>query len=108
MPLDLTDEETAVLARELSDITWSDRHPLSPRIKNAGGHSQEAPTATVPDQQPRRSRGSMSRRAGAGIGGAGRIAVYIGSGGLVYGGGRLLMRSFIWSENSHSNTAPFL
>ena len=33
MNLDLTDEEAAVLARELTDITWSDRYPLSPRIK---------------------------------------------------------------------------
>ena len=33
MHLDLTDEEAAVLIRELSDITWSDRYPLSPRVK---------------------------------------------------------------------------
>jgi len=31
--LDLTDEEAAALIRELADITWSDRYPLSPRIK---------------------------------------------------------------------------
>jgi hypothetical protein len=33
MHIDLTAEETAALARELTDITWSDRYPLSPRIK---------------------------------------------------------------------------
>jgi hypothetical protein len=33
MHLDLSDEETAVLIRELTDITWRDRYPLSPRMK---------------------------------------------------------------------------
>jgi len=33
MNLDLTDEEAAVLARELTEITFSTRYPLSPRIK---------------------------------------------------------------------------
>jgi hypothetical protein len=31
--LELSDEEAAVLARDLTDITWKDRHPLSPRIR---------------------------------------------------------------------------
>jgi hypothetical protein len=33
MNLPLTDEEAAVLTRELTDITWNDRFPLSPRIR---------------------------------------------------------------------------
>jgi hypothetical protein len=33
MNLDLTDEETAALIRELHDIIESDRYPLSPRIR---------------------------------------------------------------------------
>ena len=31
--LDLSDEEEAVLAVELTDITWNDRYPLSSRIR---------------------------------------------------------------------------
>src|SRR5262249_13102720 len=31
--LELSDEEAAVLARDLTNITWKDRHPLSPRIR---------------------------------------------------------------------------
>jgi hypothetical protein len=33
MHLDLSDEETAALIRELADITGNDRYPLSPRIQ---------------------------------------------------------------------------
>jgi hypothetical protein len=33
MQIELTDEETAVLIRELTDITFSARYFLSPRIK---------------------------------------------------------------------------
>jgi hypothetical protein len=33
MHLDLTDEETAALTKELHDIVGSDRYPLSPRIR---------------------------------------------------------------------------
>jgi hypothetical protein len=33
MNLELTDEETAVLARELDAIIRNDRYPLSPRIR---------------------------------------------------------------------------
>jgi hypothetical protein len=33
MHLDLTDEETAALIRELYDIIESDRYPFSPRIR---------------------------------------------------------------------------
>jgi hypothetical protein len=33
MNLDLTDDEAAALIRELTDITWNDRYPLSPRIR---------------------------------------------------------------------------
>jgi hypothetical protein len=33
MHLDLSDEETAALIRELTDITGNDRYPLSPRIR---------------------------------------------------------------------------
>jgi len=33
MYLDLTDQETAVLTHELTDITWNDRYPLSSRIR---------------------------------------------------------------------------
>jgi hypothetical protein len=33
MNRDLTDEEAAVLARELTDIMWNDRYPLSPASK---------------------------------------------------------------------------
>jgi len=34
MHLDLTDEETTVLIRELTDITFGARYFLSPRIKS--------------------------------------------------------------------------
>jgi hypothetical protein len=33
MHLDLTDEETAALAKELHDIVENDRYPFSPRIR---------------------------------------------------------------------------
>jgi hypothetical protein len=33
MHIDLTDEETAALTKELHDIVESDRYPLSPRIR---------------------------------------------------------------------------
>jgi hypothetical protein len=33
MHLDLSDEETAALIKELADITGNDRYPLSPRIQ---------------------------------------------------------------------------
>jgi hypothetical protein len=33
MNLDLSDEETAALARELDDIVENDRYPFSPRIR---------------------------------------------------------------------------
>jgi hypothetical protein len=33
MHLDLTDEETAALTKELADITGNDRYPFSPRIQ---------------------------------------------------------------------------
>jgi hypothetical protein len=33
MPLDLTDDETAALARLLSETIEGDRYPLSPRIQ---------------------------------------------------------------------------
>jgi hypothetical protein len=33
MHIELTDEEVAILRRELTDITFSDRYPLSPHIK---------------------------------------------------------------------------
>jgi hypothetical protein len=35
--LDLTDEETAALTKELHDIVESDRYPLSPRIRTLRG-----------------------------------------------------------------------
>jgi len=37
MNLDLTDEETAALIRELADTTGNDRFPLSPRIRALSG-----------------------------------------------------------------------
>ena len=36
MNLELTDEETAVLARELDAIIRNDRYPLSPRVQALG------------------------------------------------------------------------
>jgi hypothetical protein len=33
MKLDLSDEESAALIRELADITGNDRYPFSPRIR---------------------------------------------------------------------------
>jgi hypothetical protein len=33
MRIDLTDEETAALSRELTDVTGNDRCPLSPRVQ---------------------------------------------------------------------------
>jgi len=37
MNIELTDEETAALIRELNEIVWSDRYFLSPRIKTLEG-----------------------------------------------------------------------
>jgi hypothetical protein len=37
MHLDLTDEETAALVKELADITGNDRYPFSPRIRTLRG-----------------------------------------------------------------------
>jgi hypothetical protein len=37
MHLDLTDEETAALTRELHDIVERDRYPFSPRIRTLRG-----------------------------------------------------------------------
>jgi len=33
MQLDLNEEETAALVRELPELTFNDRYPLSPRIR---------------------------------------------------------------------------
>jgi hypothetical protein len=37
MHLDLTDEETAALTRELHEIVENDRYPFSPRIRTLRG-----------------------------------------------------------------------
>lgn len=44
MPLDLTEEETAALARLLSRTIDDDRYPLSPRIQTLKGILSEGPT----------------------------------------------------------------
>jgi len=33
MPVDLSDAESAVLTKELDDITRNDRYPFSPRVR---------------------------------------------------------------------------
>jgi hypothetical protein len=48
MHLDLSDEETAALIRELADITGNDRYPVSPRIRTL--------TAILAELRPQRAR----------------------------------------------------
>ena len=69
MHLELSDEETAALIRELHDIVESDRFPLSPRIRTLQGilDKLEPPPAREPLPQtkhyepPRFIRGRRRR-----------------------------------------------
>jgi hypothetical protein len=53
MQLDLTDEETTALLRELNAIIDNDRYPLSPRIRTLRGIRAKFPAAP-PDPPPAR------------------------------------------------------
>jgi hypothetical protein len=53
MQLDLTDEESAALLRELLDIIEADQYPLSPRIRVLGGICAKF-AAAPPTPQPAR------------------------------------------------------
>jgi hypothetical protein len=48
MQLDLTDEESASLLRELNNIIENDRYPLSPRIRVLRGIRAKFPSASTP------------------------------------------------------------
>jgi hypothetical protein len=48
MKLDLTDEESAALLRELNNIIENDRYPLSPRIRTLRGIRAKLPGAPPP------------------------------------------------------------
>ena len=48
MQLDLTDEESSALLRELNNIIENDRYPLSPRIRVLRGIRAKFPTAPSP------------------------------------------------------------
>jgi hypothetical protein len=61
MMLDLTDEESAALLRELNNIIENDRYPLSPRIRTLREYAANYPA----HRQRRRQR---DRRALAGPG----------------------------------------
>ena len=75
IPFELTDEEAAVLARELTDITWGARYQLSPRVKVLSSMLAKLRSRSRADQQPRRCRGFMRRRARADIVGGDSSAV---------------------------------
>jgi hypothetical protein len=69
MTLDLTEEETAALIRELSLIIDGDRYPLSPRIvalKEILGMMRPEPARPAPLPPPRHyeppSKGRYARR----------------------------------------------
>ena len=71
MILDLTDEEAAVLAREPTDITFSARYQLSPRVKTLSAIlTKLRPQAARPQYRPRPkvyeppSKGRYRRRHG--------------------------------------------
>jgi hypothetical protein len=54
--LELSDDEAAILARELTDITWNDRYPLSPRIqtlKTILGKLRPEPARPAASPEPR-------------------------------------------------------
>jgi hypothetical protein len=55
MHLELSDEETAALIRELHDIVESDRFPLSPRIRTLQGilDKLEPPPVREPSPPPK-------------------------------------------------------
>jgi hypothetical protein len=67
--LPLTNEEAAVLTRELTDITWNDRYPLSPRIQTLKailGKLRPEPARPAASPEPRvsapPSKGRWRRR----------------------------------------------
>ena len=67
MHLELTDEQTEALIRELSQLVENDRYPLSPRIvalKEILGQLRPEP-----EREPRPRDGITSRRARAGTAG---------------------------------------
>lgn len=67
--LELSDDEAAVLARELTDIAWNDRYPLSPRIQTLKailGKLRPVPARPAVSPEPRvyapPARGRYRRR----------------------------------------------
>jgi hypothetical protein len=59
--LDLSDEEAADLTRELTELTWSDRYPLSPRIKTLSAIPRSSDRSRF--ASPCRHRNAMSHNA---------------------------------------------
>jgi hypothetical protein len=52
MHLEMTDDETAALIKELNDIVESDRHPFSPRIRIPSAILAKLRPETVRDPSP--------------------------------------------------------
>ena len=74
MPLDLTDEESAALLRELNNLIENDRYPLSPRIRllrgiraKFPGAPPEPPPARPPTPEERRPGGARRALVGRGV-----------------------------------------
>ena len=68
MNLDLADEETAALIRELHDIVENDRYPFSPRIRTLRGilaklrpEPEREPLPPPKVYAPRRATGARRR-----------------------------------------------
>ena len=70
MHLDLTDEETAALTKELHDIVENDRYPFSPRIRTL--RAILAKLRREPVREPLRRPRSMRRHAASEAGDARR------------------------------------
>jgi hypothetical protein len=63
MNLELTDEETAALLRELDGLIDGDRYFLSPRIKNPEGDPRQDQAGAGARADCPRRRSNMRRRA---------------------------------------------
>jgi hypothetical protein len=71
MQLDLSDEETAALARLLTNTIDADRYPLSPRVQTLRGilgkirpEPARAPLLPLKNYEPPRATAAKRRRAG--------------------------------------------
>jgi hypothetical protein len=81
MKLDLTDEEAATLIRELTDITFSARYPLSPRIKTLRAILAKLRGEPVREPLPPRSNTSRQARVDTGDAASGHVEACTGKSG---------------------------